>query len=222
MLILMGSRGGIGWDNTQFFFRANWDVIVRAAGLEQTTPSNYGATGAHAGRWHTFRCKACTRVLPTDLAHVDHIGPRSLISYRVEAYNDDHWPPKASFAKVGSAYTIQSMGSISVVPIASGQIEIWTYEVVMPATAFNANGKRRSAYQPVPSRTTRSGTKDIITVLHGVREIKMTSPTNQTVTKPLQEVLENDLANLQLLCSYCNVAKGNRDNWMLGQPLIHY
>jgi hypothetical protein len=206
MFILLGPQGGLGWDNTQTFYRANWDVIRRRAGWEVTGKS---AFDSNTPPWQTFRCPGCRRILPTDIAHVDHKTPRANLQYKVT----DPSHPGNSFGQSGHVYTIPSKGSMDVVMTNFGVVVSAIYKVVIPTPApvpallFRRDAPppaKRSAHPPPPIRDQDLTMK----IYFQTREVE----------KKIIDVLENDMSNLQLLCSYCNVAKGNRDHWAWGAP----
>jgi hypothetical protein len=216
MLVLLGPQGGLGWDNTQVFFRANWDEFRREAGWDVTPSSNFGSSSPP---WPTFRCPACQRILPVDIAHVDHKQPRANLQFKVERADTLRRVP--SFVQAGTTYTIQSEGSMGVVMTNTGQKDSAHYVIAtgpMPAGP-NVHGKRPGDDLAPPPAKRTAGPLPVPEIMPGLTRMTIHMPgTNRLVPKDIAEVLENDMSNLQLLCSYCNVAKGNRENWAFGAP----
>jgi len=236
MLVLLGPHGGLGWDNTQFFYRANWDVFRHECGWEVTAPSDFGS---NTPPWKTFRCLACRRILPVDLAHVDHKHPRANLSYKVVRASRERRVD--SFVQNGTAYTIQSEGSMGVVITDTGQMNAAYYKVELRHAPIFQRTVGKSARDDTnvstfpPSKRSRTepleapslsaldlglpdlpGLPEIVPQHEHTGMMSIQLPSNRSVSKEIIDVLENDMSNLQLLCSYCNVAKGNREDPAFG------
>ena len=269
LVVLLGPRGGMNWNMTQTFFRANWDVIVGWMG-KPLTPHNAFDSGEQP--WPTFRCAGgCKRVLPADTAHVDHIFAQSHFPrYSVVT---DTLPNGPLDISGGTGIRLQHEGPIAVVFTDEGQLRACTYKVDDAANSVTATGatKRKGSVLSGSGSPPRKGSMLMIgspsssassssaasssalpTTGPSLFSRSLSSPSSSapsasslslsdeppprhdfetTMTikvtqgiharaegmqKDITEILANNMTNLQLLCNYCNVSKGNRDAWAWG------
>ena len=82
MLVVIGPGGGINWGTTQTMLRHNWQAFLQIRNSDtggSPHPERFGSVHL----WETFRCggRCDGRILPIDIADVDHISPKSLFTW---------------------------------------------------------------------------------------------------------------------------------------------
>lgn len=108
MILFVGPGGGINWNNTQTMVRHNFDFFLKLRGnsLSITTPRKFDSPY----EWATFKCLGrCERILPIDIADVDHIQPKTHFQWRVIRTNVSG---SECFKAILGFWTILSKGTI--------------------------------------------------------------------------------------------------------------
>lgn len=82
MLLVIGPGGGLNWVATQTMVRHNWQAFLKRRNADTggaPASSNFGSPYL----WETFVCggRCGGRILPIDIADVDHIAPKSLFTW---------------------------------------------------------------------------------------------------------------------------------------------
>jgi 5-methylcytosine-specific restriction endonuclease McrA len=113
MLLLIGPNGGISWDNTQTFVRHNIHAVLKRRQKIQPTHSE---TFGSVHLWETFKCdgRCGGRILPIDIADVDHIAPKSNFNWKFIRQNALKF--QDCFAckdKTGHMWAIMDKGTIN-------------------------------------------------------------------------------------------------------------
>lgn len=189
MILVHGPTGGINWAYTSKFLKNNFSdflIWLRGDKIPDVARDEWKDFGA--GNEPVFACPQCQRRLPLALAEVDHVTPKSTLTGNV----DDNLLEGTGPVKVSNVYLFPRKGILNTINVNDPAPKIRGYMIKPDGSLY-----LRATVDPPGGRVVAPPGRRIV-------QAYMSTGT------PLSVVVRNDVENLQLLCSYCNRAKGNR------------
>ncbi|WP_297122017.1 HNH endonuclease signature motif containing protein [uncultured Enterobacter sp.] len=129
MLVFAGPDGGVSWGITQTMVRHNWSFLLKrmTSDGENTPNGTFGSPFS----WETFKCggRCGGRVLPIDIADVDHILPKFYMPFSIVEQNDMLTIPCFSTPDKGNKWIIASYGAITVASTSTADVKNRKYHI---------------------------------------------------------------------------------------------